>query len=764
MILEKQKEAMIVTDGDEVNESIGMSLDLDSAQILMQMLSKNLYSDAIGSTIRETVSNSIDSHRKAGIDDPVIVRFSMNARNEYEFSVEDFGVGLNADDVRNIISKYGKSTKRDSNLFIGAMGLGWKSPLAYSSSFHFICRKDGMERKYMMYEGEEVNTIDLLSEEATSERNGVKVVVPVRWVDRQVFYDKIKEQLAYFENVYFDVSVNGHTIPNNFKIYRGEHFQYSELIKDNHLHICLDNVYYPIDFAKLGISVIEFPVALRFSLSDGLFPTPNREALKYTQEAKEIILTRIEQVADYFIDRYNQSIEECNDFFKIHEHYSTKDRNVNVIEGVKMNIRHLTVLGSSSKTISKPKLKGVEILNLENLSDKYDSLMREYETVDIFNNGMFKKPKRWHDRQVNLNKFTGSNSFIVGKNIPEVKKKYLKDTLNGGRWYNYYFIRKYSRFGLFPDRNIYNSEVKDYYTLLDLKKIERKDWRKAIVEFQSILESIVNGFKKVDDIVVPDSYLQQYKNSNSRKTGGIVRRQKMSGDIVVKKAVNLERFVDGKSCKFVPETWKLKDIAKIGHIVVYAHHDEQNKLDGLYAISNGAHKLSIISLSSREMKTLEEMQFVNVMTFEKFMEGNNMPFKRLVTAYLINKLKIREGSLFRRIDILKNVNSEMMNSLKKLDDYNNNYYKSHHSLYKQMLETAQKNNLFDYFIYLEYVKMEKTLEKLYFLNTLLGMLTKYYLVSYGKNDVEIRILIDLFKRHKERVNLELYSCSTIENQ
>ncbi len=36
MILEKQKEAMIFADG-EINESIGMSLDLDSAQILMQM-------------------------------------------------------------------------------------------------------------------------------------------------------------------------------------------------------------------------------------------------------------------------------------------------------------------------------------------------------------------------------------------------------------------------------------------------------------------------------------------------------------------------------------------------------------------------------------------------------------------------------------------------------------------------------------------------------------------------------------------------------
>lgn len=122
MILEKQKEAMVVTDGDEMNESIGMSLDLDSAQILMQMLSKNLYSDAIGSTIRECASNALDSHRRAGVDDPIIVSCKSNDSGDYEFSVEDFGIGLDDDDVKNIISKYGKSTKRNSNTELGMMG------------------------------------------------------------------------------------------------------------------------------------------------------------------------------------------------------------------------------------------------------------------------------------------------------------------------------------------------------------------------------------------------------------------------------------------------------------------------------------------------------------------------------------------------------------------------------------------------------------------------------------------------------------------
>lgn len=121
MILEKQKEAMVHQEG-ETQESIGMSLDLESAQVLMQMLSKNLYSDAIGSTIRECASNALDSHRRAGVDKPIVVALGRNKESNYEFSVEDFGIGLDADDVKNIISKYGKSTKRNSATELGMMG------------------------------------------------------------------------------------------------------------------------------------------------------------------------------------------------------------------------------------------------------------------------------------------------------------------------------------------------------------------------------------------------------------------------------------------------------------------------------------------------------------------------------------------------------------------------------------------------------------------------------------------------------------------
>jgi hypothetical protein len=277
IINQKQSEVEILQTGN--SDTIGMSLDMDSANILMNMLSKNLYSDSIGSAIRETVSNSLDSHRRSKCNKPIIVSLLLNAEGNYDFSSEDFGTGLDADDVKNIISKYGMSTKRQESNTLGAMGLGFKAPLAYSSTFYFTCRKDNVERKYMMYESEEGNSIDLLYESPTIECNGVKVIIPVNYKDRMEFYCKIQEQLAYFQNVYFNVNVNGSIIDNEFKIHRSTNYQFSELANDSSIHICLDDVYYPLDFNKLGINRIQIPLGLRFGLNSGLVPIPSRESI-----------------------------------------------------------------------------------------------------------------------------------------------------------------------------------------------------------------------------------------------------------------------------------------------------------------------------------------------------------------------------------------------------------------------------------------------------------------------------------------------------
>jgi len=757
MILEKQKEAMIFADG-EINESIGMSLDLDSAQILMQMLSKNLYSDSIGSTIRECASNALDSHRRAGVEDPIVVSFKLDDNNNYVFSVEDFGIGLDADDVKNIISKYGKSTKRNSDTELGMMGLGFKAPLAYTSSFYFICRKDGMERKYMMYEGEDTNTIDLLYERPTEERNGVKVIVPVKWSDRSSFYIKIQEQLAYFDSVYFDVTANGNSVNNKFTIYRGEHFQYSEMSKDDYLHICLDNVYYPLDFGKLGISHLEFPVALRFSLTDGIFPTPNREAIRYTQEAKDIILKRLGQMSDFFIEKYNREMQNCTTFDQVIEYYTSKKRSVEIVPGKSLNVGYLSIF--SDIVMNEPKMEGVKHLDLRKLVDKSEYILNEYAVTYTLNRGKFKEVKSgsW-ESNVSRNNVMGNNTYMYSSRISELKKAYLRTHLQNGTFNNYYFVKKIATFSLFnrtAASNYMKSLKRDnYYQLLELSKIKKEHWREAIIEFQGIVNSMISGFKNLDDVVVPDSFIQSRKQISGRT--GVNRREKLAGDIIVKEARQLERFVDGKNCKFVPDTWSLKDMPKKKTLIVYGHHDDSLDLDKLYSIICGKMNITIISLSTKEIKVLEKLELNNVMSYSKFMEGKSKPFKKLVTAYLINKLILNQSYVFRKSDYLKSISTELSDKMDLLERYRNTNYRDGSSeIYNAMLELANEKNLFDYSIYHEYIRMKATLEKLYFLNALLGSLNLYSYNSSLPLGVE-RAIVDLMKYHKFRVDLKHYT-------
>jgi HSP90 family molecular chaperone len=121
MILEKDfKERDTEIDGT-VDDRIEMGVDTESINHLMMILSSNLYQNPIGSIIREYTSNAIDANVDAGIEEPVIVRLKK-VNNNWNFEVQDFGLGLDDNDFRNIISKYGKSTKRDKVDQLGYFG------------------------------------------------------------------------------------------------------------------------------------------------------------------------------------------------------------------------------------------------------------------------------------------------------------------------------------------------------------------------------------------------------------------------------------------------------------------------------------------------------------------------------------------------------------------------------------------------------------------------------------------------------------------
>jgi len=755
MILEKQTEAIVHQEGQS-QDSIGMSLDLDSAQILMQMLSKNLYSDSIGSTVRECASNALDSHRRAGVDKPIIVSLKVNAANNYEFSVEDFGIGLDAEDVKNIISKYGKSTKRNSATELGMMGLGFKAPLAYSSSFYFVCRKNGMERKYMMYEGEDTNTIDLLYEKATKEGNGVKVIVPVTCnYDKREFEQKIKEQLAYFENVYFDCP----GIDNNFLIHRAEDFQFSELANDGKMHICLDNVYYPIDFVRLGIDNIHFPVGLRFGLSDGIFPTPNRESIRYTKEAKDLILKKIEKVANFYIEKYNESIKDTDDLKAILDHLSNNNKYVRGVGGKNFEISGVERFATIA--VATPNLKDCHLLNVETLNRNKEYLLGEYELKFRVTRGKLREAKHHWDKTIKMfhkySNYGDATYYIYSDRIPGKVKNYLRHLSNTQRK-DFVLLKKAKDFKL---GSLFRSDYNTYCSILKLGNIHKSKWRECITQFQKTLKSITDKFEDLDNFVVPQEWLDSQKKAKPTiitASGPKQRRIKLKGEIVGKLGSDLERSVDGKNCKWVSTIWDLSKIHREKCLIVYSGTNEKDVklMDGLFKASGK--KVKFVQFSDRELKNMEKIEMHNWIKLEEFMKGENKPFKRIVTAYLIHKLKEQQSSVFSRIDRLESVSKDFVAKVNTLDQYEDQHHRyATDGVYAAILEVAEANKAFDMEIYPIYLEIKALCEKLTFLNPLCGTLSGWS----GERDTPIVTAIaDLFKYYKTRIDWKNYNIKT----
>lgn len=752
MILEKQKESFVLEEGSS-QETIGMSLDLESANVLMQMLSKNLYSDAIGSTIRECASNALDSHRRAGVTDPIIVSLlQTNNSYNYEFTVEDFGTGLDANDVQNIISKYGKSTKRDKANELGMMGLGFKAPLAYSSSFYFVCRKDGIERKYMMYEGEDGNAIDPLYETPTNERNGVKIIIPINYSERLEFIEKIKEQLAYFENVYFNVS----GIENDkIKITRNEHFQHSTLVKIHspEMHVCLDNVYYPIDYEKLGINRIRLNLGLRFTLSDGLFPTPNRESLRYTKEAKQVILNKIANVADYLVEKYNSTVVESENIFETLPKFGSDKHYLNFELG---NWEIDDITQYSNIKFKLPTIKGVQISDLRRIWKVIDYLLSEYKIKYEFRKGKFKATTNRYAEQLHFHQFD-NNCYKFEDKLDNSFKRYFRETFPTiGK--SFLFAKRENSIKLGRVVGSSGSGYDNYIQILELKNYPKREWRKRIQECQFIMSKLYEQFKDADKYEIPKEW---FEKKTKIKVEAVAKRkeriQKLSGEVSAKELQKLDRYVDkNRYAKAVPVIINLAGASVYPKLTVYGDTESLKLLEQWYSVSGGHKNLRFLVFSDREIKKIKDLNLHNWIKIEDFMKGDNKPFKRAVTAEVICRFINKYEKVFSRTKEMSTISRQLSDKMSLLYDYvhTNHLNGGSNELYDVILAHAEENNLFDQEIYTIYKELNTIFSKLPFLIPMFSRLSTYGW-NAGVNEF-MPCIQDLFRYYKQRMNWENY--------
>lgn len=302
------------------------TIDIENLDFIATLLSSNLYSNPEDSFIREIVSNGWDSHVAAGTTDiPIIIKCKGESWDSYNITIRDYGTGLSKEDFEKLYCKIGSSTKRDSNNYIGCFGLGHLSPLSVSKVVYITSYYNGVARFYIMTKDGNSITTNLISEQPTTEKNGLEITV--KNINNKYLYKEAILKLVFFPNIY--VEGVGADL-NQTKIKKYKNFSVASIeVKDK---ILLGNVLYPLKEEILPLE-LERPykllrnsgVVFNFNIGE-LAVTPNRESIIYNANTENLIIKRIQEafaeISQIIIANYNIDLDNpytyydlcCTDF------------------------------------------------------------------------------------------------------------------------------------------------------------------------------------------------------------------------------------------------------------------------------------------------------------------------------------------------------------------------------------------------------------------------------------------------------------------
>lgn len=266
--------------GSMTGQRVDMVIDADARAHIMQAL-QGLYADQELAVIREISTNARDAHVDAGCAHLPIEVTLPTGLDPY-FRVKDYGKGLSVADIENIYSRYGASTKRDTNDQVGSLGFGCKSPLAYTSQFSLTSVCDGLEIVVLVSKDEEGGNMTILDPTPTDKHSGVTVEVPAaRWNN---FKERAHDFYRFWESG--TVLVNG-SQPEPIK---GQRITDKLMVIEGHTdYVVMGNVPYPLDRKYLKPDLRGgYALVARVDIGTVNFP-PSREALRYTQKTRDTL-------------------------------------------------------------------------------------------------------------------------------------------------------------------------------------------------------------------------------------------------------------------------------------------------------------------------------------------------------------------------------------------------------------------------------------------------------------------------------------------
>lgn len=662
--------------GVEKETTVSMGVDDADKKKMFMILSQNLYQDSIGSIIREYVSNALDSHREAKNENSIKVKL-IKENDQFVFIVEDNGVGLSPDRVEHVFSKYLASTKEGDGDQLGYYGLGSKSALSYVDSFTILSRYEGKLYTYMMLKSETGTDLSIMDIDDTTDCNGVTIKINLREEDDyEIFIKKMKNQLCYFEKVYIETEYD--EIEADYKIIKTDDWKYSELNQDKNLHLCLDNVYYPIDFSKIGIEPIQMPIGLNFSLNDGITPTPSREGFMYSPAIKELILNRIKQIGLYFINKWNEiapnveTLDEAND---LKHSFGQIVLYKEIILGQEKEIK--IKVDKRLEKLCDCEMRSVILslypdLSIEHLHENRHYMLNEYKVYGKYEYNGYKtkfggkySSKEYEDLYLSD---LVNDVFLLqsGEQLTKLQINYLK-----WRSKPFVVIRQHSKTKLGKYNKEYYSKT-DYRGLLGLNKKPKSEWRDIIKQYQAYVKTYTDKFKSINDIVPSEQYLSFKETLKGERKKARFNTKEEITYCNLRPAANARAknslVIDYKTIIKAGELHKQKNL------FIFAHEDKLADLADLYYFCKITPIMKVIVLSGRNYdKLLDVGSIHNWIKFEDFFNKKNKAMSQFLTKTLISEL-------FSKLSFSLNTNTAILQ--KSFNDKFNDLVKYKNSISK----------------------------------------------------------------------------------
>lgn len=547
MILEKHKILDVQRVGDSDD---GIEADIDEASLpfVFEMVSNKLYSNPIGSVIREITSNCFDSHIEAEVTDPVIIRKGYDSDEGFYIEFKDVGIGMSPERVRKTYMKYFSSTKRTTNKQIGGFGLGSKTPLAYTDMFYVTTIFDGIKYDYLLHKGETKPTLELLNEIETEEHNGTTIRVVMSRMDVYTFEKELKTQLTYFS----DVWIEGFNINNDYDIYEGKYFKYrSDIDQSNtYIHIAIGKVRYPIDFMKVKVpeKFRRIPVAVKFDIGE-LKVTLSREVLTYDDAEVKLILERIslatEEVLELF-EKENPEIEDLATFVKM-----VRDDSPKITFDLEKN--HTMRIWANSGLSKNYKFKPIAHLPIKKNPSSFFFM---WECIGHIQDGVY-IAKKYGVSVVDNEEIVDGRYLIVKKD----------DRLS--QYTNIYINEQYGNNVIVIRRRVLDFEK--ISEELDIKSDKKLGKAKMLIEYIRIINSLVRKPEKQYSFYRPtEEWINNYKRSIKESSAAWQRK------------MNQKVFVRSATTGFRGDEYKVADFQKRTGILIYGFREDRTLLEAIY--------------------------------------------------------------------------------------------------------------------------------------------------------------------------------------